>query len=113
MGLPLGCAGRIIQPAMPAGFEEIECADNIRLNEIAWAADRAIDVRLRREMQYVRDRMLLNDAQNRRLVAQIHLFKDVFRMSVNRFQIGRVAGIRETIEVDQPRDFRAVDNVLD
>jgi hypothetical protein len=61
----------------------------------------------------VRDFVLLDDAQNGGFVAQIHFFKNVFGMARNFFQIFQMAGISKAIQIDQPRDFRPVNDVMD
>jgi hypothetical protein len=63
-------------------------------------------------MHDVRDGVLLDDAQHGGLVAKVHLFKNVFGMARNFLQIFQMAGIGEAIQVDQPRDFRPVNDVM-
>ena len=51
-------------------------------------------------------------AQNGRLVAQIHFFKNVFGMPGSLFQVFQVPGIGQAIQIHQPRDFRPVNDVM-
>src|ERR1700722_8166284 len=104
--------GGIVQPAGAAGFEQVECSDDIRMNEIAGAGDGAIHVGFGGEMHHLRDGMFLDDLQNGRLVAQINFFKNEFRMLGDFFQIGEMPGIGEAIEIDEALDFGAVNNVV-
>ena len=70
-------------------------------------------MRFRREVHDVRDGMLLDDAQRRRLVAQIHFLENVFRMFGNVFQIRQMPGISQAIEIDELCDARLVNDVMD
>ncbi len=64
-------------------------------------------------MHDVGDGVLLDDAQHGVFVAQIHLFKNVFRVSGNLFQIFQMPGVGQAIQIDQPLDFRPVDDMMD
>ena len=97
---------------MAAGLEQIEGADDVCLNEIARATDRAIDVRFRGEVQDMANGMLLHDTQDFDFVAQIDLFENVFWMPANFFEIGQVSGIGQAIEIDQSLDHVLIDDML-
>ena len=64
-------------------------------------------------MHDVGDRMVLDDAQRRSLVAQVHFLENIFRMPGNRFQIFQPPGVGETIQIDELRDLRVVNDVMD
>jgi len=102
-----------IQPGMAAGFEEVEGADDVRLDEITRPCNRAIHVRFSRQVQDVRDAMLLYDSQHLRLISQIDLFENVLRMTRHRLKIRQMSGIGQAIEIDQRFDLRTADDVLD
>jgi len=65
-------------PKSSAGLEEVECADDIRVNEVARAGDGTINVRLRRQMQDMSDGVFLDDFNDRFLVAKIDFLEHVF-----------------------------------
>ena len=88
-----------------AGFQQIESADDVRVDEIARPGDGTVHVRFRRQVHDVRDGVLLDDAQRGGLVAQIHFLENVFRMPGNFFQIGQMPGVSQAIQIDQLRDF--------
>ena len=70
-------------------------------------------MRFRREMHDVGDGMLLDDAQHSGFVAQIHLFKNVFRVPGHFFQVLQMPGVGEAIQIDQLFNLRPVDDVMD
>ena len=70
-------------------------------------------MRFRREVHDVRDGVLLDDLQRRRLVAQIHFLKNVFRMLGNFLQILQAPGVSQAVEIDELRDARVVNDVMD
>ena len=67
-------------PERATRLQQIECADNVRADEIAWPGDGTIHMRLRCEVHDMRDAVLFHDADHRCLIAQIHLLKNVFRI---------------------------------
>ena len=83
------------------GFEQVEGADDVGVNEIARAGDGPVHVRFRRQVHDVRDGVLFDNAHHGGLVAQVHLLKNVFRVFGNLFQIFQVSGISEAIEIDE------------
>jgi hypothetical protein len=54
----------------------------------------------------------LHDVEHSGLVAQVNLFEAILRMRAHRFEIGEVAGVGETVEVDESFDFGPVNDVL-
>ena len=82
------------------------------MDEIAGAGDGPVHVGFGRQVHHVRDGMLSDAVQHGGFVAQIDLFKDVFGIAVETFQIDQVAGIGQAIEVDEPVDFRPVDDLM-
>ena len=102
----------ICKPAGAAGFEQIKCADDIRVDEIARTGDGTVHVRFRREMHDVRDGVLFNDTPHGSFVAQVHFLKNIFRVFGNLFQIFKVPGVGEAIEIDEFGDLRAVNDVV-
>jgi hypothetical protein len=57
--------------------------------------------------------MLFHGLKDSRLVAKINFLKDVFRMAFDTLQIDELAGVRQTVQVDQDFDFGPVDEVMD
>ena len=57
--------------------------------------------------------MLLDNAQSGCFIAQVHFFENVFGMFGDMLQIGQMSRVREAVEIDQPRDFRAFNDLLD
>ena len=75
------CSGFRVGPAGAAGFQEVEGADDVGVDEIVRAGNRAIDVRFGRQVQHVRNGMLAHDAEHGGLVAQIDFFEDILRLA--------------------------------
>ena len=61
----------------------------------------------------MRDGVLLDDLQRGRLVAQIHLCENVFWMGGNFLQILQAPGVSQAVEIDELRDARVVNDVMD
>src|SRR2546426_437325 len=91
----------------------MERAEDVRVNEIARAADGTVHVRLGRQVQDVSDGVLLYDVEDGWLVAEIDPFEDVFGVTSDRFDVGHVPGISEAVEVDELGDLGAIDDMLD
>src|SRR6478672_6833501 len=75
-------------------------AVDIGLDEIAWPVDRAVDMRLRRQVQH---RVGFERAQHfvqQRAVANITALKPVTGMVLDRLQRGEVGGIGKLVEVE-------------
>ena len=104
---------KLAVPKRPAGFEQIEGADDVGGDEITRPGDGTIHVRFRREVHDVRDGVLLNDPQCRSLVAQIHLLENEFRMTGRLFQIFLPPGVSQAIQVDKSFDLWTVNDVMD
>src|SRR3954452_153886 len=106
-------SGWLCYPEMSARFQKVESADNVRLDKIPGPGNGAVDMRLGRQVQHMRDGMLSHDPQHLRLVSQIHFFESVFGVISNLLQVCRVARICETVEVNKALDLGALDDVLD
>jgi hypothetical protein len=70
-------------------------------------------MRFRREVHHMRDGVLLHDLQRRRLVAQIHFLEKSISDSGNFLQIRQMPRVRQAIQIDELRDTRVVNDVLD
>ena len=103
----------VIEPLGTAGFQQIKSPDHIRMNKIPRAGNRSVHVRLCGQMHHMRDLMLFHHAKHSRLVPQVHFFKCVLGMFRNALQIGRVARVRQAIQIYQPFDLGIFNNVLD
>ena len=83
------------------------------MDEVAGAGDRAVHVRFRRQVQQMRYGVFPHDFEDGWLVAEIDLLEHVFRMLSDGGEVFDVPGVGEAVEVDEPLDFRAVDDVVD
>ena len=101
------------QPTFAAGFEQIKSAEDIRRDEIARPGDGTVHMGFRREVHDVRDAVLFDNPQRGRLVTQINLLKNIFRMLGDRLQIFQSSRVSQAVEVDELGDFRIVNDVLD
>src|ERR1035437_2505069 len=106
-------ADKIAVPKSTAGFEQIKRANDVRGDEIARPGDGTIHMRFRRKVHDVRNAVLLDDAQRGNLVAQIYLLENVFLMAGNFFEVRQMSGISEAVEIDQLRNARLVNDVMD
>ena len=91
----------------------MEGANDIRLNEVARARDRAVHMRFGGQVHDVRDGVAFDHIQNGGFVAQINLFKDVFRMRGDTRKVLEPPGVCQAIQVDQPSDLGPVNDVMD
>ena len=106
-------AGEISRPRRAAGFEQMKRADDVRVDEIARPGDGTVHMRFGGEMQDVGDGVLFDDAPHGGLVAQINALENIFGMTRDRFDVGGVASVSEAVQVDQARDLRALDDLMD
>ena len=67
----------------------------------------------RRQVHDMGDLVLLHDPQRRGLVAEVHLLEGVFRMLRDQFQVRQMPGVSEAIQIDELRDGRLVNDVMD
>jgi len=100
-------------PKGAAGFQQVEGTDDVRGDEIARAGDGTVHVGFRRKVHHVSDAMAFHNLQRRRLVAQIHLLKNVFGMARDFLQIFQPPRIGQAVEVDELLHLHVVDDVLD
>ena len=70
-------------------------------------------MRFRCQMHHVSDCVLLDYAQDRRFIAQVHFLKDIFGTLRDPLQVGGMPGVSKAIQIYQPFDFRALNDVLD
>jgi hypothetical protein len=84
------------------GFEEIQGADDIRLNGVGGVADGAVDVRFGGKMDDDVGAVSLPDLADGRGVAQVSLFKDVVGEICDVGHAGGHPGVGERVEVDEP-----------
>jgi hypothetical protein len=87
-------------------FEQAECADDVGRDEIVGAVDRAVDMRLRREV----DNRARPCAQQQRPhevdIADVALHEAVAWIVFQLGQIGEAAGIGQLVQRDDRRAFR-------
>ena len=102
-----------IEPQLAAGFEQVEGADDVGADEIAGAGDGAIDMGFGGEMQHVADGVFFHDLHDGGFVAQINIFKSVFRMVRDARDVFQMTGVGQAIEVDEAFDLRAINDVMD
>ena len=82
------------------------------MDKIARTGDGTVHVRFCRQMHDVRNGVFFDDSQHGGFVAQVHFLKNVFRMPGNFLQIFQMPGVGQAVEIDQPRNFRAVNDVM-
>ena len=82
------------------GFEKVECADDVCLNELARAVNRAVHMRLGGEVHDSTRLVLGEDFADKGAVADIASNKDVARAAIKRSEILWIAGVGELVEVD-------------
>jgi hypothetical protein len=102
----------LAEPEKATGFEQVESANDVGLDEVAGAADRTVHVRFSRQMENVRDAVFLEDAENRRFIAQVHFFKGILGMLFDGLKVRKMAGVGQAIQIDQSLNFGPVNNVM-
>jgi hypothetical protein len=112
-GLRIADCGLRIEPETAAGFQKVEGADDVGLDEIAGAGDGAVNVGFGGEMQNMGDAVFLDQREDGGLVAKVGFFEGVFGMMGDAFEILQMARVRQAIQIDQTPDFRAVNDVMD
>ena len=85
-------------PVIATGFEQMEGADDVGLNEVTRPRDGAIHMRLRSEVHDVGDVMLLHDTDDGVFITQVSLLENVARMR-HPCEIFEMPGIRQAVEV--------------
>ena len=91
----------------------MERAKDVGLDELAGGFNRAVHVRFGSEVEDVGDGVIADDAGDGRFVAQVHLLETVFRMARNGGDIFQPSGVGEAVEVDDARDFRLRQHVVE
>ena len=95
-----------------AGFEQMERANQVRMDEIARPANRSIDVGFSGEMDDMRNFIRADGISNRSLIAQVSAQKYVFRILFNAGQIFEMTGIGKAVQIQQALDLWTVDCVM-
>ena len=85
-------------PRRAAGFQQVEGADDIGVHEIAGAGDRAVHVRLGRQVHDVGDAVPLHDVEDGGLVPQVHLLEDILGMLRHAREVLEAPGVGQAIE---------------
>jgi len=89
-----------LRPVAARGVEEAECADDVGLDERLGGIDRAVDVRLGREVHDRVDLVLREEAGDEFRVADAAVGENIARVRREVCEIRRVAGVGERVEVD-------------
>lgn len=110
-GLGSGVWG--LGPDCAAGFEQVESANDVGLDEIARAFDGAVHVRLGGEVQNVGDGVFAHDPQHGGFVPQVLLLEAVFRAARGGGDVFEAAGVGEAVEVDDTRDLGLRQHVVE
>ena len=97
----------------PAGFQQVEGADDVGGDEVGRTADGTVDVGFRREVEDVRDVVLADDADNLGLVAEVDLLEAVAGIGFQAADVGGMTGVGEAVEIDECRDPGLVDELAD
>ncbi len=103
--------GRAIQPTGAAGFQEIESADDVRLDKIAGTGDGTIHMRFGCQMHDVRDAMLLDNLKDCALLPQIRFLENILWMSIEASEVFQMSGIGQAIKVNKPGNLRFLKDV--
>ena len=82
------------------GFEQLEGADDVGLDEFAGAVDRAVDVRFGGEIDDGARLVLGEQAADKVKVADVALDEGVARVTVQANEVLAVAGVGELVEGD-------------
>jgi hypothetical protein len=109
-------ASRCITPGRPAlstSFEEMKRSDDIGVNKVSRARDRTIDMGFGGEMHDMGNAMLAHDLGHGGSFPQIHLGEDILGVMRRRGQIGQMARVGQTIQVDQTPDLGSINHVMD
>jgi hypothetical protein len=80
-------------------LEQLERADDVGLDERVGAVDRAVDVRLGREVHDRARLVLAKQAHDRRAVADVAAHERVARVAAQRREVAEVARVGELVEV--------------
>jgi hypothetical protein len=91
-------------PVRATGLQQVESTDDVGVNEIVRAGDGTVDVRFSCEMNNVGNVVLSDDAQNLRLVPQVHLLEDILWMGGHISHVVEMSGVSEAVEVDESAD---------
>ena len=101
-------------PSIAAGLKQVKGAVDVGGDEVAWAGDTAVHMRLGSKVHDVGDVMLADNAEDLVLVPQIDFFEDITRMDVvDAIKVFKMPRVGEAIEIDELRDFRLVDDMPD
>ena len=82
------------------GFQQDERADDVRVDETLRAVDRAIDVRLGREIHDRNGLMLAEDAADRVTVRNVCADERDSRILQNVVEVQQAAGVRQLVDND-------------
>ena len=102
----------IAAPYRAARLQQIECADDIGVDEIAGTGNRTIHMRFGRQVHHVSDLMILDNLPHGDFVAEINFLERIPGMSGDAGQVGEVPGVSQTIEIDQTVNLRLPDDVV-
>ena len=83
------------------------------MDEIPRAGDRAVHVGFGGQVEHVGDGVPSRHFEHARFVAEIHPLEAVLRVPGHTRQVLRVAGVSQTIQVDQPLHLGSVNDVVD
>ncbi len=93
-------------PEFTAGFEEVEGAENVGLDEVVGSFNRAVHVRFGGKVEDVGDGVVADNAQDGGLVAQVHALEVILRADGGSGHVLQPPGVGEAVEVDDARDCR-------
>ncbi|CAM5367949.1 hypothetical protein RLIN73S_00790 [Rhodanobacter lindaniclasticus] len=87
-------------PVVARAFEQAQGADHVGLHELGRAVDRAVDVRFGGEIHDGIGLVFGQQLRHQRAVADVALYENVTRITLQRGQRIEVAGIGELVQVD-------------
>ena len=97
----------LVLPGRFGRVEKIECPEDICLDEYIRILNAAVHVALRRKMYDAVDVIRLKDLHHLLSVAYVSLDKDIMRIVFKVFQVLKIAGISQLVNINDP-DITAV-----
>src|SRR3954468_24199812 len=97
-------------PRATARFEEIECSHDVCVNEITGSGDGTVNMRFGGQMHEVSNLMTLDNIREGCLVANVSSLKAILGMVRNGGEVFEMAGVGETIKIDESSNLWFVDD---
>ena len=96
------------EPRLPASLQQMKCSYDIGVDEVARTGNRSVHMRLRGQMQNMRNTVSANDVPRGRFVPQINFLKNILWIRRDQRQVSQVArvgkAIRGSLTSESPND---------